>query len=161
VVVDRGSLNTPILDDRSVKKANFAGGWELLRILRLLGGTMPRNIRPVDALRAKKGAEERRRWPRLPIAIPAFVRGSDELGKALLEFATILDIGAGGVLFSSRKQVKPRSRVSLEIPISPLAREEAGQVQTKFEARVLRSISGNGCYSVAAQFKGPLSRARS
>ena len=46
-------------------------------------------------LKRVKPEAERRKWPRLPIAIPVFVRSRDEKGKELLEFATALNISAG------------------------------------------------------------------
>jgi len=49
-------------------------------------------------LKAKKLVKERRKWPRLSLAIPVFVRSRDERGKDLLEFATALNVSAGGFL---------------------------------------------------------------
>jgi hypothetical protein len=54
-------------------------------------------------LKPKNSAAERRRWPRLPLAIPVFVRSwldqSQEQGqdKESLEFATALNVSAGGI----------------------------------------------------------------
>jgi hypothetical protein len=104
----------------------------------------------------RKREKERRRWSRLPVAIPVFLRGSDEQGKEILEFSTILNISAGGVLFASRKQVRPHSRVFLEVPVGFPAVEEAAHAQRKFQARVLRIVRRDGWYWCAAQFKAPL-----
>jgi len=49
-------------------------------------------------LNRKKPEIERRSWPRLPLAIPVFVRSRDEKGKEFLEFATALNVSAGGAL---------------------------------------------------------------
>jgi hypothetical protein len=46
---------------------------------------------------------ERRKWPRLPLAIPVFVRSRDDNGKELLEFATALNVSAGGMLLAVRR----------------------------------------------------------
>ena len=40
---------------------------------------------------------ERRHWQRLPLAIPVFVHGQDEHGNKFVEFATAMNISAGGV----------------------------------------------------------------
>jgi PilZ domain-containing protein len=119
---------------------------------------MRRNTHHEKSVPVKKLLTERRRWPRLPLAIPVFVRGSDGPGKDLLEFATILNVGAGGVLMASRKLVRPGSRVSLEIPVSL---SESGDRQNKLQARVLRAIPTERCYLCAARFKSPLQAAHS
>ncbi|HYK51233.1 MAG TPA: PilZ domain-containing protein, partial [Terriglobales bacterium] len=62
-----------------------------------------------------------RKWPRLPIAIPVFVRSRDEKGKDLLEFATALNISAGGALVAVRRSLPLSTQVLLEIPSAPLA----------------------------------------
>ena len=64
---------------------------------------------------------ERRNWDRLPLAIPVFVRTRDENGKDLLEFATALNISAGGALVAVRRSLPLSSQVLLEIPSAPLA----------------------------------------
>jgi hypothetical protein len=99
---------------------------------------------------------ERRRWPRLPLAIPVFVRGVDERKSDVLEFATILNIGGGGVLFASHKPLRERSRVSLEIPVGFPPMQEPHLAKTKLEARVLRTVAMERGYLCAVQFKSPL-----
>ena len=65
--------------------------------------------------------DERRRWARLPLAIPVFVRSRDKNGKELLEFATALNISATGALVAVRRSLPLSSQVLLEIPSVPLA----------------------------------------
>jgi len=65
--------------------------------------------------------KERRKWVRLPLAIPVFVRSRDEKGNDLLEFATALNISAGGALVVVRRSPLLSSTVMLEIPSAPLA----------------------------------------
>ena len=48
------------------------------------------------ALDRQKPDSERRAWVRLPLAIPVFVRSRDQNGKDFLEFATAVNISAGG-----------------------------------------------------------------
>ena len=45
-----------------------------------------------------RAGTERRKWARLPLAIPVFVRSRDRKGKEFLEFATALNVSAGGML---------------------------------------------------------------
>jgi len=63
---------------------------------------------------------EKRKWARLQLAIPVFVRSRDEKGKDLLEFATAMNISAGGALVVVRRTLPKASVVSLEIPSAPL-----------------------------------------
>lgn len=103
-----------------------------------------------------KGLEERRHWPRLTLAIPVFVKGADERGKEILEFATILNVSAGGVLFTSGKSLRRNSFIFLEIPVGTSGMETTGSAQRKFQARVLRIIHMDGWHWCAARFKSPL-----
>ncbi|HXY03406.1 MAG TPA: PilZ domain-containing protein [Terriglobales bacterium] len=63
---------------------------------------------------------ERRKWERLPLAIPVFVRSKDGNDRDLLEFATALNISAGGALVVVRRALPLSAQVLLEIPSAPL-----------------------------------------
>jgi len=64
--------------------------------------------------------KERRKWPRLQLAIPVFVRTRDGNDKESLEFATAVNVSAGGALVVVRRAVTPSAAVSLEIPSAPI-----------------------------------------
>ena len=65
--------------------------------------------------------KEKRRWTRLKLAIPVFVRTQSSDGKEALEFATAANVSAGGALLVVRRSI-PRSKpVTLEIPSAPIA----------------------------------------
>jgi hypothetical protein len=64
--------------------------------------------------------KEQRKWARLHLAIPVFVRSRDESGKESLEFATAVNISAGGALVVVRRSLAKSSLVSLEIPSAPI-----------------------------------------
>lgn len=64
---------------------------------------------------------ERRKWARLPLAIPVFVRTRDKAGKELLEFATALNVSATGALVAVRRSLPLSTQVLLEIPSVPLS----------------------------------------
>jgi c-di-GMP-binding flagellar brake protein YcgR len=71
-------------------------------------------------LRTRSREAERRKWERLPLAIPIFVRSKDGNDKELLEFATALNVSAGGALVAVRRSLPLSSQVLLEIPSAPL-----------------------------------------
>jgi len=56
----------------------------------------------------------------LQLAIPVFVRSRDENGGDLLEFATAVNISAGGALVVVRRPLPQSAAVSLEIPSAPI-----------------------------------------
>jgi hypothetical protein len=65
-------------------------------------------------------SRERRKWTRLQLAIPVFVRGRDDSDKEHLEFATAVNISSGGAMVVVRRALPCASAVSLEIPSVPL-----------------------------------------
>ncbi|MFQ5737602.1 MAG: PilZ domain-containing protein [Acidobacteriota bacterium] len=69
---------------------------------------------------SRRRGVERRRWQRLPLSIPVFVRGVDERGKDFLELTTAFNVSAGGALLAMRRYLPRSSRVTLEIPSAPL-----------------------------------------
>jgi hypothetical protein len=102
-------------------------------------------------------ANERRRWPRLPLAIPVFVRSGTEAAKEFLEFATALNVSAGGMLVAIRHSVPSLTQVSLEIPSAPLAAlASLPRVARNLRAKVLRMQHGEGYNLIALKFSKPL-----
>jgi hypothetical protein len=100
---------------------------------------------------------ERRKWVRLPLAIPVFVRSQDDGGKEFLEFATALNICAGGVLIALRRSISEGAQVTLEIPSAPLA----SAAHLPRAARILRAkalrVSHAGEYHLLGlRFSRPL-----
>ena|SRR5438874_2538549 len=102
---------------------------------------------------------ERRRWSRIPLAIPVFVRAVDAKGRRVLEFATLLNESAGGALLVTPISFKVRSRISLQIPCRPmLSATDVPAIITKLFGRVLRS-KHLGPYSVyGVEFSKPLNK---
>ncbi len=105
-------------------------------------------------MKNKKRGSERRRWKRLSIAIPVFVRGVDERGKEFLEFTSALNISAGGALVAVRRYLERSSEVWLEIPSAPMAHFE--QTRRDFHAKVVRSTPLNRTHLWALKFTEPL-----
>ena len=101
--------------------------------------------------------KERRHWARLSLAIPVFVRGINGQGREFLEFSTLLNESAGGVLLAIRKPLRRRSRVSLEIPSAPLLKDvKLPRAARMLRARVVRITYGEGWNLCGLQFVRPL-----
>jgi PilZ domain len=108
-------------------------------------------------LNPRKPETERRKWPRLPLAIPVFVRSRDEKGKEFLEFATALNISAGGALVAVRRSLPPAAQVLLEIPSAPLSATTAlPKASRTLRARTLRVTHAEGYHLVGLRFSRPL-----
>jgi c-di-GMP-binding flagellar brake protein YcgR len=110
----------------------------------------------------KRPTAERRQWPRLPLAIPVFVRSRPDSDKEFLEFATALNVSAGGMLVAVRRSIPSAAQVSLEIPSAPLAALAALPAVTRnLRAKVLRMQHGEGYNLVGLKFSRPLVNPRS
>jgi hypothetical protein len=64
--------------------------------------------------------KEQRKWARLQLAIPVFIRTCEGNGKDSLEFATAINISPGGALVAVRRSLPKSALVSLEIPSAPI-----------------------------------------
>jgi PilZ domain-containing protein len=102
---------------------------------------------------------ERRKWSRLPLAIPVFVRSRDGEGKEFLEFATALNVSAGGMLVAVRRVLPAITEVQLEIPSAPVAAVALLPRSSRdLRAKALRSTPAEGCYLLGLKFNRPLLR---
>ena len=106
----------------------------------------------------RRGAEtERRKWMRLPLAIPVFVRSRDDKGKEFLEFATALNVSAGGALVAVRRSLPQSSQVLLEIPSAPLAAAASlPKASRTLRARAVRVSHAEGYHLLGLKFSRPL-----
>jgi hypothetical protein len=73
-----------------------------------------------NLVRKRVSSKDARTSVRLQLAIPVFVRSKDSDGKESLEFATALNISAGGALVIVRRSLPKSSLISLEIPSVPI-----------------------------------------
>jgi hypothetical protein len=104
----------------------------------------------------KSAAAERRKWPRLPLAIPIFVRSRDQ-NKEFLEFATALNVSAGGMLVAVRRALPAYTEVSLEIPSAPLAAfATAPAVARNLSGKILRTEHTQTYNLIALKFSRPI-----
>jgi hypothetical protein len=100
---------------------------------------------------------ERRKWVRLPLAIPVFVRSRDSKGKEFLEFATALNVSAGGMLVAIRRVLPAIAQLWLEIPSAPVAALcLLPRASRTLRARALRSTPAEGYYLLGLKFARPL-----
>jgi c-di-GMP-binding flagellar brake protein YcgR len=106
---------------------------------------------------AARPGTERRKWARLPLAIPVFVRSHDGRGNDFLEFATALNVSAGGMLVVLRRLLPSSGQVQLEIPSAPVAASALlPRVARHLRAKALRNTPGEGFYLLGLKFSRPL-----
>jgi len=133
-----------------MSSSDYMEGAETLR--ESTAGTKP-ELNP----RRKRGTKERRLSPRLPLAIPIFVRGVDEHGKEFLEFTTTLNISGSGVLLAMRRSLPLDSKILLEIPAAPLPKVAAApQFVRNLKAHIVRVTFSEPSYVWALQLAQPL-----
>jgi hypothetical protein len=99
---------------------------------------------------------ERRGWERLPISIPFFVRGTSASGEEFLEFATALNLSAGGVLLATRRYIDPGTQISLEIPVALVNKTQLPRSISQLQATVLRCTADRQYFLLGVQFREPL-----
>lgn len=108
-----------------------------------------------SAGKANEG-RERRRWERIPVTIPLFVRTVVD-GRRVLEFANVVNISAGGALLAVRRFVRQPAQISLEIPAAPVADTAALPASARLmEAKVLRVDNAERYFLWAVRFRRPL-----
>ena len=99
---------------------------------------------------------ERRDWDRLPISIPFFVRGKKSGGEEFLEFATALNLSAGGVLLAARRYLEPGTQLSLEVPVALVNKAQLPRSVSLLHATVLRCTPDRQYFLLGLQFEEPL-----
>ncbi len=108
-------------------------------------------------MNSARPGSERRKWPRLPLAIPVFVRGQDSKGHEFLEFATALNVSAGGMLVAMRRVLQPVVQIQLEIPSAPVAAlADLPRSSRALTAKALRTTPAEGYYLLGLKFSRPL-----
>lgn len=91
------------------------------------------------------------------MAIPVFVRSRLEHDKEFLEFATALNVSAGGMLVAVRRSLPASVEVSLEIPSAPLAAlATLPKAARTLRAKVLRTEHAETFNLVGLKFARPL-----
>ncbi len=107
-------------------------------------------------MRRTVSVAERRGWDRLPISIPFFVRGTSASGEEFLEFATALNLSAGGLLLATRRYLDPGTQISLEIPVALVNKAQLPRSVSLLHATVLRCTADRQYFLLGLQFQEPL-----
>ncbi len=99
---------------------------------------------------------ERRDWDRLPRSIPFFVRGTKSSGEEFLEFATALNLSAGGLLLAARRYLDPGTQISLEVPVALVNKAQLPRSVSMLHATVLRCTPDRQYFLLGLRFDEPL-----
>ena len=101
--------------------------------------------------------DERRRFQRLRLQIPLFVRGRDAHGEQFLELAKTLDISALGAFITCPRALVVKEIITLTIPapsITSSALIPAGM--PPIQARVTRQQEAGDVHLVGVEFLKPI-----
>jgi PilZ domain len=101
--------------------------------------------------------EERRRYQRINLQVPLFVRGKDAYGEQFLELAKTLDISAMGAFLTCPRPLTINEVVTLTIPapsITSSALVPAGM--PPIQARVRRQQEAGDVHLVGVEFLKPI-----
>ena len=107
-------------------------------------------------MRRQATAADRREWDRLPISIPFFVRGKKNAGDEFLEFATALNLSAGGVLLAARRFLEPGTQITLEVPVALVNKAQLPRSVSLLNATVLRCTPDRQYFLLGLRFDEPL-----
>ena len=106
---------------------------------------------------ARKTFTERRKHERVPIAVPVFIRGIEPDGSEFLEFASALNVSAGGALLASHRPLRPSTTIALEIPAERLPHSKVlPRTVHNMRARLLRVTFSDGLHLCGIRFTAPL-----
>jgi hypothetical protein len=99
---------------------------------------------------------ERRKWERLPLSVPFFMRGTKANGEEFLDFSTAINVCAGGVLLATRRYLDPGTNVKLEIPVALTNKAQLPRAVSLLNAEVLRCTADRQHFLLGLQFDQPL-----
>lgn len=102
--------------------------------------------------------DERRRFQRIHLQVPLFIRGRDAHGEQFLELAKTLDISALGAFLTCPRALAINEVITLTIPapsITSSALVPAGM--PPIQARVKRQQEAGDVHLVGVEFLKPLS----
>jgi PilZ domain len=108
-------------------------------------------------LNRQTSSPEKRKWHRLPLALPVFLRSIGSDGKESLEFATGLNVSAGGILVATRRALPLGMQAILEIPVAPFTLPaKAAKSSRKLPAKIVRTLHGEDFHLIGMRFQRPL-----
>jgi hypothetical protein len=98
------------------------------------------------------------RKKRVPLRLPVEVRGEDASGLRFTELTRSLNVGAGGILFESNRQIPIGARLVLRIELPLMLRRHFGDrdtYQTRAVVCRVERLEGSETRHVGARFLGP------
>jgi PilZ domain len=101
--------------------------------------------------------EERRRYQRIRLQVPLFVRGRDVHGQQFLELAKTLDIGAQGAFITCPRALPIGEIITLTIPAPSIT--SSGLVPSgmpPLQAHVRRQQEAGDVHLVGVEFLKPI-----
>lgn len=109
-----------------------------------------------------KPRNERRRWDRIPLAVPLFVSGKDAEGKEFSDLTVARDIGGGGLVFATHRTIPLRTKVAVQMPSTPWQKMLRGTPSSRIpKGRIIRVLPTESINYYAVEFTHPLTMARS
>jgi hypothetical protein len=101
--------------------------------------------------------DERRRYQRIQLQIPLFIRGKDAHGEQFMELAKTLDISALGSFVASPRPLSVGGFVTLTIPSPSIT--SSGLVpagMAPIQAKVRRQHEAGDVYLIGVEFLKPI-----
>jgi hypothetical protein len=101
--------------------------------------------------------DERRRYQRIQLQIPLFIRGKDAHGEQFMELAKTLDISALGAFVASPRSLTINGFITLTIPSPSIT--SSGLVpagMAPIQAKVRRQQEAGDVYLIGVEFLKPI-----
>jgi hypothetical protein len=101
--------------------------------------------------------DERRRYQRIQLQIPLFIRGKDAQGEQFMELAKTLDISALGAFLASPRPLSINGFITLTIPSPSIT--SSGLVpagMAPIQAKVRRQQEAGDVYLIGVEFLKPI-----
>jgi hypothetical protein len=101
--------------------------------------------------------QERRRYQRIHLQVPLFIRGKDAHGEQFMELAKTLDISAIGAFVASPRPLTINAFVTLTVPAPSIT--SSGLVpagMAPIQARIRRQREAGEVYLIGVEFLKPI-----
>ena len=101
--------------------------------------------------------DERRRYQRIHLQVPLFIRGKDAQGEQFMELAKTLDISAIGAFLASPRPLTVGGFITLTIPAPSIT--SSGLVpagMAPIQAKIRRQQEAGDVYLIGVEFLKPL-----
>jgi hypothetical protein len=111
----------------------------------------------VSKLRSIVDTSKQRRFPRIRLQVPIFLRGQDASGVDFVELTKTLNISASGACIASTHMLRPDQLVHITIPTpSPASSGLVPNETPPITARVLRQQAAGELRLFGIEFSKPL-----